>query len=426
MQLSLLKVTISLRMTSIRRLALFALALSQSTLVGSSSKADDDSGENDSFHALKQASEPIRIELPNELQHKGRGRWPSPDLRDGEFGGNRAAVQRSGDEHAPFALAPLPIARLELFKRQNGSEPPITTTEIAVSTIQVPTSVIPQPSNTEPPISQPRSNLSPTVSTLEPSPTDPPPDSTIEEPFPGISTIAPLPDTSRIESEPLVVSSVTETPPDPTPTETPPEPSPRESSTPSTPSSQPTRSPTAPVTRTSESTLASPSPEVTDEESQVVPGETFSVATEIANESAETTSIVLEPSPTPERPVDVTITDDMGEAVTLSSVTLGATVTTTNVRGRTLITTITPDEALVTSMVLRTTILPDGSPGTVTSFEIITPLRTATDSIATQTREPPSLQNSAPIGVRGSASFGGIIFVSSVVLGSSLVIWLFL
>lgn len=404
MQLSLLKVTISLRMTSIRRLALFALALSQSTLVGSSSKADDDSGENDSFHALKQASEPIRIELPNELQHKGRGRWPSPDLRDGEFGGNRAAVQRSGDEHAPFALAPLPIARLELFKRQNGSEPPITTTEIAVSTIQVPTSVIPQPSNTEPPISQPRSNLSPTVSTLEPSPTDPPPDSTIEEPFPGISTIAPLPDTSRIESEPPVVSSVTETPPDPTPTETPPEPSPRESSTPSTPSSQPTRSPTAPVTRTSESTLASPSPEVTDEESQVVP----------------------EPSPTPERPVDVTITDDMGEAVTLSSVTLGATVTTTNVRGRTLITTITPDEALVTSMVLRTTILPDGSPGTVTSFEIITPLRTATDSRATQTREPPSLQNSAPIGVRGSASFGGIIFVSSVVLGSSLVIWLFL
>jgi hypothetical protein len=73
----------------------------------------------------------------------------------------------------------------------------------------------------------------------------------------------------------------------------------------------------------------------------------------------------------PTRPTDVTTTNSAGQTVVLPSVTPGAVVTATDQRGNVFVTTYTPDGGTVSSLVLRTTQLPDGRFSTITSFAIV-------------------------------------------------------
>ena len=92
---------------------------------------------------------------------------------------------------------------------------------------------------------------------------------------------------------------------------------------------------------------------------------------------------------------DVTTTDNFGNTVVFSNVHSGEAMTTTDAKGRTFVTTFTPNGGHVSSLVLETTTLPNGQKSTITSFA------PATGGAATQTGPTgssgsPHLQNGAP------------------------------
>jgi hypothetical protein len=87
----------------------------------------------------------------------------------------------------------------------------------------------------------------------------------------------------------------------------------------------------------------------------------------------------------PTRATDVTTTNSVGNTVVLPSVTPGAVVTATDQRGSVFVTTYTPDGGTVSSLVLRTTQLPDGRLSTITSFAIVA---AATDTSASSSGSP--------------------------------------
>jgi hypothetical protein len=96
---------------------------------------------------------------------------------------------------------------------------------------------------------------------------------------------------------------------------------------------------------------------------------------------------------------NITTTDPAGSSITLSDATAGAIITTTDGRGRTFVTTITPSGGRVSELVLRTSTLPDGGRQTITSFEVVGAAATTTQAseqaTATGTgRGDPSLQDS--------------------------------
>ena len=78
----------------------------------------------------------------------------------------------------------------------------------------------------------------------------------------------------------------------------------------------------------------------------------------------------------------------------------GEVFTATDARGSTFITTYTPEGLLVSSLVLKTTTLPDGSLSTITQLEIIDPTSVAgdeddDDEDDEDDREDPELQSAA-------------------------------
>jgi hypothetical protein len=108
---------------------------------------------------------------------------------------------------------------------------------------------------------------------------------------------------------------------------------------------------------------------------------------------------------------DVTTTDRFGNSVVLSNVRSGQTLTTTNAKGSTFVTTFTPGGGHVSSLVLETTTLPNGQKSTITSFA------PATGGTATQTGPgssgSPHLQNGVcaqrRVGKHAIALIGGAI-----------------
>jgi hypothetical protein len=96
---------------------------------------------------------------------------------------------------------------------------------------------------------------------------------------------------------------------------------------------------------------------------------------------------------------NITTTDGVGSSITLSDATVGAVITTTDGRGHTFVTTITPSGGRVSELVLRTSTLPDGGQQTITSFEVVgaaaSTTQTSEQATATGTgRGDPSLQDS--------------------------------
>lgn len=73
----------------------------------------------------------------------------------------------------------------------------------------------------------------------------------------------------------------------------------------------------------------------------------------------------------PTRATDVTTTNSQGQTVVLSSVTPGEVITATDASGGAFVTTYTPDGGTVSSLVLRTTQLPNGQFSTITSFAVV-------------------------------------------------------
>lgn len=99
---------------------------------------------------------------------------------------------------------------------------------------------------------------------------------------------------------------------------------------------------------------------------------------------------------------DVTTTDSFGNLVVLSGVVPGQVVTAVDERGRTVTLTYTPHAGQVSSYVLRTTTLPDGSVKTITSVAIVDAVQptdsaksNASPSGAASETGNPSLQGAA-------------------------------
>jgi hypothetical protein len=97
---------------------------------------------------------------------------------------------------------------------------------------------------------------------------------------------------------------------------------------------------------------------------------------------------------------NITTTDRVGSSITLSDATEGAVITTTDGRGHTFVTTITPSGGHVSELVLRTSTLPDGGRQTITSFEVVganaaTPTSSSEEATSTGNgRGNPKLQDS--------------------------------
>ncbi|TID18750.1 hypothetical protein E6O75_ATG05871 [Venturia nashicola] len=92
-------------------------------------------------------------------------------------------------------------------------------------------------------------------------------------------------------------------------------------------------------------------------------------------------------------PQTISTTDNAGNSVVLTGAVAGATLTATDARGSTFITTYTPGGGVVQSLVLETTYLPDGQLTTITSFAVVEQ-QTATASAASASSSP-KLQNGA-------------------------------
>jgi hypothetical protein len=95
----------------------------------------------------------------------------------------------------------------------------------------------------------------------------------------------------------------------------------------------------------------------------------------------------------------VTTTDQYGVSVVLSGVSRGAVITATDAKGSTFITTYTPGGGRVSSLVLYTTTLPNGSQATVTSLAIVGGAQAATAS-----SERASPTNTAAPGLQSGAA----------------------
>jgi hypothetical protein len=96
---------------------------------------------------------------------------------------------------------------------------------------------------------------------------------------------------------------------------------------------------------------------------------------------------------------NITTTDRVGSSITLSDATVGAVITTTDGRGSTYVTTITPSGGRVSQLVLKTSTLPGGDLATITSFATVgagnAAAATASSEQATSTsRGDPSLADS--------------------------------
>jgi hypothetical protein len=96
---------------------------------------------------------------------------------------------------------------------------------------------------------------------------------------------------------------------------------------------------------------------------------------------------------------NITTTDRVGSSITLSDATVGAVITTTDGRGSTYVTTITPSGGRVSQLVLRTSTLAGGGLETITSFATVgagnAAAATASSEQATSTgKGDPSLQDS--------------------------------
>jgi hypothetical protein len=96
---------------------------------------------------------------------------------------------------------------------------------------------------------------------------------------------------------------------------------------------------------------------------------------------------------------NITTTDRVGSSITLSDATVGAVITTTDGRGSTYVTTITPSGGRVSQLVLKTSTLPGGALETITSFATVgagnAAAATASSGQPTSTsRGDPSLQDS--------------------------------
>lgn len=97
---------------------------------------------------------------------------------------------------------------------------------------------------------------------------------------------------------------------------------------------------------------------------------------------------------------DLTTTDSLGNAVVLSGVKSGQVLTTTDAKGSTFVTTFTPGGGRVSSLVLKTTTLPNGQQSTITSFaeaSITTPTGTTGPTTS------PHLQSGVAVPVRVGA-----------------------
>lgn len=113
-------------------------------------------------------------------------------------------------------------------------------------------------------------------------------------------------------------------------------------------------------------------------------------------------------------------TNAQGQVTTAPAPTLNAggevVVTSTNGAGSVVVTTITPDGGVVSSIVLQTTTLPDGSRSTRTSYTVV-------PAKASATAGSPSLQKGSAQGRRegtmGSVTLGGVL-VAALVFGAAL------
>jgi hypothetical protein len=112
-------------------------------------------------------------------------------------------------------------------------------------------------------------------------------------------------------------------------------------------------------------------------------------------------------------PQTVSTKDSSGNSVVLTNAVSGATLTATDARGSTFITTYTPGGGVVQSLVLETTQLSNGQMTTITSFAVVEQ-QTATSAAATSTATP-KLQNGADslrsrgLGAEAVAMVGGAI-----------------
>ncbi|KIW03842.1 uncharacterized protein PV09_05141 [Verruconis gallopava] len=88
------------------------------------------------------------------------------------------------------------------------------------------------------------------------------------------------------------------------------------------------------------------------------------------------------------KPVDVTATVANGDTIVLSSVTPGKVITATDKTGGVFVTTYTPPGGTVSSLVLKTTVLPNGQKTTITSFAAV-----AADTSAPSSTGGPKLQS---------------------------------
>lgn len=124
-------------------------------------------------------------------------------------------------------------------------------------------------------------------------------------------------------------------------------------------------------------------------------------------------------APAPTSAVAITTTDSSGDTLTFSDVTKGKVFTTTNAKGSTFVTTITPDGGKIQSIVRHTSTLPNGSVGVVTSFaDIQAATGTAAASASASATPSPRVQNGADsvksrgFGSEAVALIGGAIGVA--------------
>ena len=149
---------------------------------------------------------------------------------------------------------------------------------------------------------------------------------------------------------------------------------------------------------------------------QVVTSSTVAGAVVVSNGHTTTAPVpIFTPptQPTGSQGIDITTTDPLGNTIVLSDVHSGQAVTTTDAQGSTFVTTYTPDGGEVSSLVLSTSTLPDGSRSTITSFAVVTP-GSATHPAGASDTSNPHLQSG---GLQSAVVNKLVVLLSAVMAG---------
>ncbi|KAI9722168.1 MAG: hypothetical protein M1828_004850 [Chrysothrix sp. TS-e1954] len=316
-------------------------------------------------------------------------------FRDGVFDHERTAAQVLHEEDPALATKVVEAARHDLAKRQISDNSTTTTTSVLPTTTII-TSESPSPTTSSESSLPTTSSESPTTSpvVLPPTTSSSEPTSTSETPLPTTSsepTSAPdVPNGASSQGSSSGTSSAGTSsassagdgvPGSSSGGSTTGSPGPSTSVSPFF--SMPLMPASTPLPSSVQAGISSiVAPQGPPSNSPVVSSDSTSAVVPVTTSSAETPSSETprsSPAPT-SAPVTtsthtmgnvVTTTDQFGNQIMLTGAADGAVITATDVDGRVVTTTYHPEGGAVTSQVLQTSTLPDGSPTTLTSVAVV-------------------------------------------------------